>query len=255
MTKKDIQSLKQAKIEQMHAELEPAITNEQLLARINSLLQSKPDQQTYANDKYNEEVISWNSDVEATLQHWDKVRAIKLSAAHSNLAMNYGDEAYRQLLSLLYEARHDLQIKSKTPSSVAIEAGKVFDYFEGLKELIKMASNDLLFVDPYLSDEFISRFMGFVQDGVKVRLLTREKIKILLPAVNAYKTQYNVDIEVRVINNFHDRYLLIDGKECHQSGTSFDAGGKKPTTITQIIDAFPAVKQTYENMWNKAKVV
>jgi hypothetical protein len=52
----------------------------------------------------------------------------------------------------------------------------------------------------------------------------------------------------------HDRYVIIDGKNCYQSGASFKDGAKAaPTTLTQISDAFLAVSGTYENLWNNAK--
>ena len=47
---------------------------------------------------------------------------------------------------------------------------------------------------------------------------------------------------------------LVDGTSCFQSGASFKDGGRSaPTTITQITDAFAAVRQTYEDLWKNAK--
>jgi hypothetical protein len=72
----------------------------------------------------------------------------------------------------------------------------------------------------------------------------------LKPAATLFSQQSGARIEVRSANGFHDRYMFIDNAMCFQSGASFKDGGKTtPTTITQIVDAFPAVIKTYEEIW------
>lgn len=114
---------------------------------------------------------------------------------------------------------------------------------------------DLLFVDPYLDADFVSRYLPHVAAGVAIRLLAREKLATLLPAVDAFVKQTGRKIEVRSAQGFHDRYLIVDGASCYQSGASFKDGAKSaPTTVTQIIDAFAAVAKTYEDLWKTAMV-
>ena len=114
---------------------------------------------------------------------------------------------------------------------------------------------DLLFVDPYLDAEFVSRYLPHVSQGVVVRLLGRERMATLLPAVALLRQQTNLAIEVRSAEGFHDRYVFVDGNSCYQSGASFKDGAKKaPTTLTQIIDAFAAVSATYEQAWASGTV-
>lgn len=88
-----------------------------------------------------------------------------------------------------------------------------------------------------------------------MRLLTREKLQTLLPAVEAFVKQSGAKVEVHSATNFHDRYIFVDRISCYQSGASFKDGAKKaPTTLTQITDAFKAMSQMYEDLWNRAKV-
>jgi hypothetical protein len=108
----------------------------------------------------------------------------------------------------------------------------------------------VFWVDPYLDAEFVSRYLSHVAPGVAIRLLAREKLATLLPAVDAFSQQTGVPISVRSAPGFHDRYLFVDRTECYQSGASFKDGGRNaPTTLTQITDAFAAVLQTYEDLW------
>jgi hypothetical protein len=77
-----------------------------------------------------------------------------------------------------------------------------------------------------------------------IRLLARERLSTLLPIVKIFSQQYNKNIEVRSIPNFHDRFVIIDGGVCYQSGASFKDGARNaPTTITQITDAFAAASR------------
>jgi hypothetical protein len=60
---------------------------------------------------------------------------------------------------------------------------------------------------------------------------------------------------MRSAPGFHDRYVIVDGAACYQSGASFKDGAKAaPITLTQITDAFPAVLQTYQDLWTRANV-
>jgi hypothetical protein len=62
-------------------------------------------------------------------------------------------------------------------------------------------------------------------------------------------------VTVRSTSGLHDRYMFIDKSSCYQSGASFKDGAKyAPTSLTQITDAFDAVWQTYNKLWDTAKV-
>jgi hypothetical protein len=158
----------------------------------------------------------------------------------------------RNILVQLHQAQSDLRLRTTGPLSVGIDSGRVFDYFDEVRKLIESAKTDLLFVDPYLDAEFVSRYLPHVPDGTVIRLLARERITSLRSAVAAFSAQANVAVQVRNAPSFHDRYVFVDGIACYQSGASFKDGARKtPTTLTQITDAFAVVRSTYESLWTK----
>jgi len=160
------------------------------------------------------------------------------------------------LLDLIFEARSSLRLDTVGPVNTAIGQGLVFDYFDEIRKIIATAHRDILFVDPYLDADFVSRYLPHIQAGVAIRLLAREKVATLVPAVAAFVQQHKASIEVRTSPGFHDRYVLVDGAACYQSGASFKDGGRNaPTTVTQIADAFPAVRDTYEDLWKAGTLV
>ena len=131
----------------------------------------------------------------------------------------------------------------------------MFYYFDEVRKLIEAARDDLFFIDRYLDAEFVSRYLPHVASGVSIRLLARDRIDTLRPAVDAFVQQSGATVHIRSAGNFHDRYVIVDRLACYQSGASFKDGAKAaPTTLTQITDAFQAVLQTYEALWRSAKV-
>lgn len=228
----------------------------ELLAEIEDLLRNTPDRATIKRDS--DENYSWLGRVSAVIERWNPFKSIPLGMALKDLNSVYvqpSDEGLREIMMLLHQARHDLRMKTSGPVSAAIEKGLVFDYFDGIRKIVESANRDLYFIDPYLDAEFVSRYLGHVGDTVRIRLLAREKLKTLLPAVDAFGLQNNHSIEVRSNAGFHDRYVIVDSSSCYQSGASFKDGARSsPTTLTQITDAFPAVRQTYEDLWTNGNV-
>lgn len=232
------------------------MTDEELLAEIEDILRNAPSRETIFNESV--ENYSWLGRAGAALEEWDMVKGSMAKFDIDNIQNPkaiISDEGLRKTFTILHQARHSLRMRTIGPLSVAVSNGMVFDYFDEIRKLIETANQEIFFVDPYLDAEFVSRYITNVKSGVSIRLLAREKLSTLLPAVSAYRNQSKQAIEVRSASGFHDRYMFIDGNSCYQSGASFKDGAKKsPTTITQITDAFPAILSTYEDIWKIGKV-
>ena len=232
------------------------MTKEQLLFEVEDLLRSAPP--LVAFQERAESNAAWLGRFAAVIRAWDYTRfpEVMLCEMHfdSITPVKIGD-GFRRVMTLLHEARHNLRMETVGPLSVSVAHGQIFDYFDELRRVIEVAKQDLLFVDPYLDAEFVSRYLSHVSLGVVIRLLARERLGTLLPAVDLFAKQSQLAIQVRSAPHFHDRYVFVDSNACYQSGASFKDGAKSaPTTLTQITDAFAAMSQTYENLWGDGKV-
>ena len=233
-----------------------SISDAQLLAEVEDVIRTMPDRATIRHE--NQENLAWLGRASAIVARWDPVKAVTfdsyVSKVHAVLAQEAA-QGIRGLLTMLHSARHDLRLKAVGPLTVAIDQGGVFDYFDEVRKVIESAKTDLLFVDPYLDAEFVSRYLPHVSAGVTIRLPARERLASLLPAVALMRQQNGLVVEVRSAPAFHDRYVFVDRSGCYQSGASFKDGAKKaPTTLTQIVDAFSAVWGTYDQTWTTAVV-
>lgn len=250
------------------------INSHQLFSEIEDLIRTMPPIETIRHNT--DENSSWLGRALALIKMWDRVEYISFSAAVKNLQssftpnidnglsnvtriinQNRHDNNYSDVARIINQAQHDLRLKSIGPLTKSISLGEVFDYFDEIRKKIETAKSDILFVDPYLNTEFVSRYLLHVPKDTKVRLLTTKQWKNdLMTAVPLIIQQQKLQIEVRVSPSLHDRFMFIDKQECYQSGTSFKDGAKNAhTTLTQITDAFLDMCAAYEKIWNSATVL
>lgn len=229
-----------------------AITSEQLLAQVNDLLRTMPE--VGAMIGISSSTSEWLGRAAAVLNAWDPITAtvqadLFINKIHTNSSGAVA-AGHRGLSTLLNRAKYDLGLNTGH-LAVAIEHGKVFDYFDQVRKIIETAQYDILFVDPYLDAEFISRYMPHIKKSVTVRLLGKDKITALNSAAKLFQQQEGLKIVVRSSPNHHDRFIFVDAQTCYQSGGSFKDGANKPTILIPITDVFANISSVYEDMWDK----
>lgn len=120
------------------------IKDEDLLAEIEDLLRSAPPRATISHDT--DENLSWVGRVSAVIEAWDYLKSVTLHIALQNIRNVSARDSfvgYSELMTLIHQARHDLRMKSIGPVSVAVGSGGVFEYFDEMRNIIKMASSDI----------------------------------------------------------------------------------------------------------------
>src|SRR5260370_17693251 len=161
------------------------ITKEQLLVEVEDLLRTAPPITEIMGNT--QRGVAWLGRFSAVIRAWDGNRAAEVLLCQMQLESHLGvavDNGIRRILTLLNEARSALQMATGGPLSVSVDHGRVFDYFDEVRKVIEMAQQDLLFVDPYLDVDFVSRYLCHVKPGATVRLIARKKLPPLLPALN-----------------------------------------------------------------------
>lgn len=225
---------------------------DQLALEIEDLIRTMPGPRDFSVNP--DKCLPWLGRANAAMRAWDSVQSLVHFEPLVRTVSTGGNFDFsatrRNVLVQLHQAQSDLRFRITGPLSLGIDSGRVFDYFDEVRKLVESAKVDLLFVDPFLNAEFVSRYLPHVPDGTAVRLLARERMTSLKSAVAVFSAQNNIVVEARSASGFHDRYIFVDGLACYQSGASFKDGAKKtPTTLTQITDAFAVVQSTYENLW------
>jgi hypothetical protein len=229
-----------------------AHTPEQLLIEVEDLLRTMPDRDGFGANGTDDH-LSWLGRAEAVVTAWDPLQSVFFQSeskrANSPDARQV-QMAIPAIITWLHRVRHNLRMQTIGPQAVAVGQGNVFDYFDEVRKIIEQARADIMFVDPYLDAEFVPRYLPHVAKGVSIRLMARDRMSTLLPAVELFQQQSGMKVEVRSVSGFHDRIIFIDRAACYLSGASFSDGAKRtPTTLTQITDAHAAMEAIYEDKW------
>lgn len=229
--------------------------NVQLLEALEELLRDMPPAATLGG--YVDENLQWFGRARAIVSQWNAITGVVFGNNVENyFSGGYGtDTAYIAIMTVLYQVRADLKMKTGGPTSIAVPGRRPHEYYDSVRRLLETAITDILFVDPYIGADFVSRYLPHVRAGVTVRLLTRKYLDKVVPSVDMLVLQQQgLSVEVRKSIS-HDRYIFIDRKECYHSSASFQDGGKSSAALlSQVMDVFPDTQRIYESEWAAAKV-
>ena len=120
----------------------------------------------------------------------------------------------------------ELQLQTSLPPNQGIYFnGQVFDAYSFVSGLIRSAKKSIFLVDNYIDDTVLTLF-GKRKKGVKAVLFTTKISKQLALDIDKFNTQYE-PVEVKIFNNAHDRFLILDKKDVYHFGASLKDLGKK----------------------------
>lgn len=103
--------------------------------------------------------------------------------------------------------------------------GQIFDSYKFVSDLIRKAKTSIVLVDNYVDDTVLS-MLDKRKSNVSATIYTQSISKQLTLDLQKHNAQY-APINVRVMTNFHDRFLFIDEKTIYHIGASIKDLGKK----------------------------
>jgi hypothetical protein len=111
--------------------------------------------------------------------------------------------------------------------------GQVFDAFSMLVELVGSAEKEIVLIDGYVDTNTLN-IMAKKIKGVDVRIYTQNE-SLSTSDVNSFNAQYPT-LSVFRTKDFHDRFLVLDGKMTYHIGASLKDAGKKCFAISLMKD-------------------
>lgn len=136
-----------------------------------------------------------------------------------------------------------------------LSAGDVYRAKKLILRIMKRAKKSLVIVDPYL-DEDIFDYVDSLDTSVTIQFLTssvKPMFKQLYHALRANR----LNIEAKVCDLCHDRFLAIDGSEIWHLGASINGVGKKAFMVNKIIDSdeYDKLNSDMKMWWSKSTTV
>ena len=118
------------------------------------------------------------------------------------------------------------------PKDKVISEGKYFDAFEFIPAIIKEAKDNIVLVDPYCDSKALV-FLNNKNKDVSLTIYKGQHSKLKEEETKIFEAQ-NGSTNVVTKNPLHDRFLIIDQKQCFLLGSSLNNAGKSLLTITKI---------------------
>ncbi|MGA8490540.1 MAG: hypothetical protein WB711_08980 [Terriglobales bacterium] len=204
---------------------------------------------------YVAEVQGWIDDLEWTSQ-WELARALAL-----RLSENRAHLVEQRLAGVGWRLDGTQFVPteiSNTDQHVFFPAGAVHDAFVHIRSLFKGASKEIFLIDGYL-DSSLFQFLLSTNSPKTCRVLTkaRQLPKDFLAETKAFVTQHGFAFSVRSSDVFHDRAIILDGKQVFVLGASIKDAGKRAFNIVPV-EAPPMVEGMIlyaEQEWSTAQNV
>ena len=120
----------------------------------------------------------------------------------------------------------DLQLSTEDiPKQGVFFEGQIFDAYNFVSDLFKNAKESVTIIDNYI-DNSVLIHLTEVKKNVKVKILTRSISPKLKQDIKKFEDQY-FSLTLKVVKNYHDRFIIIDKKEVYHIGASLKDLGKK----------------------------
>lgn len=110
--------------------------------------------------------------------------------------------------------------------------GQIYDAFSFIVNLIKKAKTKLILIDNYVDVNTLN-LLCKKDMSVEVIIITAGKGSLTTKDIKKFNDQYP-KLSVKVMNDFHDRFIIIDEIEVYHIGTSIKDAGNKSFGITKI---------------------
>lgn len=112
--------------------------------------------------------------------------------------------------------------------------GQIYDSYNLIINIIKKANNKIIIIDNYIDDSVLE-MLSKKKSGVEVVILTSNNSNIIKLDVHKFNKEYPT-LKIAKTDRFHDRFIIIDGKELYHCGASLKDLGKKCFAISKIDD-------------------
>jgi hypothetical protein len=238
------------------------LDDRQLLAQLDELVRVMPQGEDLLRNI--QENFEWVGRARTLIAAWQKTDGARFAGYTDALFARTRDahgsrleslSALAKMKGMIEQARAELALLTGRIASVAVDAGKPFEFYNQVRRMIETAQTDILFVDRWMGADFVEEYLPHVKAGTLIRLLSRERMAPLKASVGKFVQQHQFAVEIRSSDAIHGRFLLLDGKRAFVADASFkDAARTAPAILIELTDLASTAIPQYEGIWQNATV-
>lgn len=158
---------------------------------------------------------------------------------------------FHQNMSPVIQRAQELLATSASPSEIAVAAGNVFSAKSMVRELLETATTEIFIVDPYVGVGTLDCLRNIARP---IRLLTGTQPNSIESCFDRALATFAAEghqLQVRRVQQLHDRHLIFNDR-CWLLGGSLKDAGKKPFNCIEISDQKAVVVVDLEGRWQAA---
>lgn len=131
-----------------------------------------------------------------------------------------------------------LQPRESHLRELFIGRGQEHDAYVEIRRILQLAQHSLYIVDPYVDDSLLTLIATVQARPLNARILTSKIPPDFKLEVQKFSQQHpQILVDVRRTSDFHDRFVIIDGRQCFHLGASIKDAGKKAFMMSAIEDS------------------
>ena len=131
-----------------------------------------------------------------------------------------------------HEKKIDFFVKTSLPPVEGVfYDGQIFDAYNFISDLVRMAKKEIILIDNYIDDSVL-KILNKRVDNVSATIYTSHISENLKLDLNKHNSQYQ-PINIERFNKSHDRFLIIDD-DVYLIGASIKDLGKKVSTFIKL---------------------
>ena len=115
--------------------------------------------------------------------------------------------------------------KADLPKQAIFSAGQFYDAYEYISSIVRRANRSIILIDPYCDAKAFT-FLKNKKESVELTVCSSRLSKLEKEEIEKFESQYG-KINIKQLDDNHDRFLIIDNEECYQLGASLNYAGKK----------------------------
>ena len=118
-----------------------------------------------------------------------------------------------------------LENKELKPDKGIFFDGEIYDAYSFISDIIRKAEKSIILIDNYIDDTVLT-LLSKRKEGINIKIYTKIISKQLQLDIVKFNSQFD-NLDVKLLNDSHDRFLIIDEIELYHIGASLKDLGKK----------------------------
>ena len=120
------------------------------------------------------------------------------------------------------------------PKNVILFENQLFDAMTIIGDFVSRATKSIVLIDPY-TDLLTLDVLCNKKENTSLTIITSDKTKITQNIIETFNHEYG-GLLVKLNNDYHDRYLIIDDEVFYHLGSSINYLGKRFSQVDKITE-------------------